>query len=243
MGEKNRKIVVREIWQKAEDIPSDIPRDGLYILPTLPKQSESDTPADTEEDIFVFLQALAESFPTSRIIVALKWTAHDNDLEAFVKGKLRGILRAAVFGSFSLLVEGINTQNEYSLFCKIFSETFCELEEEKREFNGYIEKGIMISTPLGALSAAKEQADFLCILIDELTALMCGKSISQITGIDQTELSELAEIISKILDNTKVPLLCLTHTTSPITAALSNLCNLHEIWITRVDFVDKYSFS
>ena len=230
MGAESREISKREIWRKAEDIPSDIPRDRLYILPTLPTQDESDTPADAEEDTFVFLQALAEGFPASRIIAAIEWQARDAELEQIAKGKLRGILRAAVYGRFSLLVEGINTRNDYALFCKIFSETFCELEEEKREFNGYIEKGIAISTPLGALSAAKEQTDFLCVKIDELSALMRGSGFAQGAKIDGDETAELSQAISKLLSEAKAPVFCIAQTASPLISHPPQLCNLHEIW-------------
>ncbi len=94
---------------------------------------------------------------------------------------LRAILRGAVYGRFSVLIRGVLSKSELTDILSLSSKTFCELEAEGREFNGYIPRGLCIDTPLLLYSeSGLDGADFITFDIERLTRLLTdGRDVSE----------------------------------------------------------------
>ncbi len=109
--------------------------------------------------------------------------------------KLRALLRAAVYGCFSVLLRGITSQNELNAAIDRFNKVFCELEAEGREFNGYVKIGLCVDTPCILLQEIVqiERIDFFTFDMERLVALTCGtkKAISD----------DAIEVIAKSIEN------------------------------------------
>ena len=81
----------------------------------------------------------------------------------------------SAFGQPSLLIRGIRNPREFREALAVCHQCYCELSEAKKEFNGYLPRGMMIDTPL-ALSASEPYrgCDFFCLDYDRLCCLCEG---------------------------------------------------------------------
>lgn len=113
--------------------------------------------------------------------------------------QLRAIFRSAVYGNFSLLFKGLLDEQRLRQLLQSCHKIFCELEGERREFNGYIPKGICVDTPfLLTEKIGFDGIDLCCFDIETLSSLMTDgiqtdscivfkKIISYIDGFCETE--------------------------------------------------------
>ena len=95
---------------------------------------------NAEEFLFERYRDIAEATIGRRVIISV-------NIKKDLSLHLKAIMRAAVYGHLSILFKGILTVNDLKRVLSITSESFCELEAEEREFNGYIPKGIYVDTP------------------------------------------------------------------------------------------------
>ena len=121
-----------------------------------------------EESLYELYRDIAESAPGLGITVSV-------DTDRRLAARLRALMRASVYGRFSLLFRGILSPNELQDSLREYSKAFCELEADGREFNGYISRGICVDTPSLLLRIpACDCIDFCAFDIDRLFRLMTG---------------------------------------------------------------------
>ena len=120
------------------------------------------------------------------------------DTDKYASDRLRAIMRGAVFGNISLAFRGILTEAELRRALERFCKSFCELETEGREFNGYIKRGLIIDTPyLLQIAPQLCGVDFFIYDTDRLVRLLSGerkKAPAEITD-------RLLDDIRSVIDN------------------------------------------
>lgn len=114
-----------------------------------------------EESVYDFLCDIADRNTGVRIVAQTEY-------DSGVLERIRGVLRAAVWGRISLLCRA-NTPEETESFFSLTHTAFCALESEGREFNGFIPKGLRIDTPIMLLSPPNRYAD---IFVMDCNALL-----------------------------------------------------------------------
>ena len=180
-----------------------ISADGLCFFAEELTKKQYLSPAEVEESVFSLLRQLFEEKVELCLTVIFQ---ADPDLISAdhserLKAITRGIFRAAVYGSVSIMYNA----NHNKAFGEFINKIFCELESDKREFNGYIKKGVLISAPSDILDVNKRGIDFLCIDLDKMIPhLICnGKSRDNtrkiyIHGKFDTLCTTLAEYFSDV---------------------------------------------
>ena len=108
-----------------------------------------------EESVYDGLCELADRFAGARIVVRIR--SSEKMLE-----QMRGILRAAVWGRISVTYDA-KTPALADRYMDISHTAYRSLEKEGREFNGFIPKGIWVSTPMLLLSVPNKYADFFVL--------------------------------------------------------------------------------
>ena len=116
-----------------------------------------------EERVYDRLCEVADRSAGVRIVARIR--SRDKLLE-----QVRGVLRAAVWGRISLTCD-VKTPAFADTYMEISHTAYRTLEKEGREFNGFIPKGIWISTPVLLLSPPNRYADFFVL---DAKALMDG---------------------------------------------------------------------
>lgn len=178
------------------EIPEDIP-EGCFCLFSAPDPlSLPASPSDAEDAVFEHLRSFAEAFPFAEGTVSVPFSPdEDSDRYAHMCAIVRGTFRAAVYGRFYLLCDNIHTAVEYRAFCETVTRLFCELEEEKREFNGYIAKGAILTSPLGLLEGENMRADLLLADMDTLLPLICRKKEKETSAPEKEALEKRLEAL------------------------------------------------
>ena len=87
------------------------------------------------------------------------------------KTQIRAILRASAYGSISIMIPMISTQNELEKCKYIINECKNELKKKGESFDEKIELGIMIETPASALISEElaSEVDFFSVGTNDLT--------------------------------------------------------------------------
>ena len=120
--------------------------------------------------------ALSESLCTSSLAVILDSPKESSEEEERrFCDSAEAIFRAAVYGNMSLMLGGICSQSEAERAFALLHGCFCRLLKEGREFNGYIAKGVLISSPALLFGASYlPRCDLLCFEFSRLSALLTG---------------------------------------------------------------------
>ena len=179
------------IFSSAKSDLSDVFQEDLNSFGHL--AGEGLDPICSEDLAYEFFCDIADSFLGSPITAVARFDPTHSERSAIFRSRIRAIYRASVWGQFSLLCTGISTPNDLDVCADIIKEAFCELESEGREFNGFIEKGICIDSPMMLYNfPQRSRFDFLCFDCEKLRYLGTGikKSIIGTT--------ELANEISKV---------------------------------------------
>ena len=172
VGELIESVDADGFWLSHSRVPIDSDEDGLYELCAELAEGRADLP-------------ITVTIPFDR-----RSAAHDR-----FRAQIRGLFRGAVFGSFSLLVDGILTEGDLKRAKEQIHRAFCELESEGREFDGYLPKGVRIDTPLllgEPLSVGG--LDFVCVDLGRLVRRMIGQ-----TEPDETIFHAVALRISALM--------------------------------------------
>jgi hypothetical protein len=99
--------------------------------------------------------------------------------------EVRAIYRAGVWGRFSLLITA-RTPDELDNRVYLMHKAFSMLQAERREFNGFIPKGLLVDTPLVLLSSPRTDAlDFFCFDFEKLRRLLAS-SLTPSVGENDT---------------------------------------------------------
>ena len=174
---ENKKIRTAAIISPQDTNKLKISTDAVCFLADDLCHTCSLSPAEIEESVFATLRQLLEDNTELLINIIFQakidtiGTEHLERLKAIT----RGVFRAAVYGNISIMCDGTQNGYKYEAFGDFINKIFCELESDKREFNGYIKKGIIIGTPADILADDFRGVDFLCINLDKmLPHLLCN---------------------------------------------------------------------
>ena len=117
----------------------------------------------SEDEVYELLCDVADKNTGARIIAQTEFGDGIIDV-------IKGIYRAAVWGRISMLCRA-RTSAEADGFFSATHSAFCALENSGREFNGFIPRGILITTPIMILSEPNRFADFF---VADCNALIKG---------------------------------------------------------------------
>ena len=99
------------------------------------------------------------------------------EYDVFFAERIRAILRGAVYGHFSLLIRGILCETDLKNALLEINRVFCELETDGREFNGYIQRGLCIDSPMLLRQNVSTEGIDLCVIdAERLISLMTNNS-------------------------------------------------------------------
>ena len=158
--------------------------ESLFLLP--------DPSAGEEDALYEHYRDLAESSPDRPLIALIPAPSTDNDL-VFFHNRIRALFRAAIFGSFSLLFQGILTLGEWNSLLSELKKIRAELQREDREFNECLPKGILVDIPLLLQSDLYTDIDFLCLDLDRLWDLSTGYAPHHRQGSEDAFIQFLCE--------------------------------------------------
>lgn len=131
-------------------------------------------------DPFDVFAEIAEENCGLPITVCFKVPQNEREEEA-LGGLADALFRAAVYGDFSIALGGFLTEKELLSAYSVIHSTFCRLEGDGREFNGYIPKGVIIEAPLWlARPLPLTRPDFICFDFDGLATRLLGCSAERI---------------------------------------------------------------
>ncbi len=125
-------------------------------------------------EIFENLYELAESSFTLPVTLILSIPESDEKKESF-RENIEALFCAALYGNFSVMLKGFKSDADMRSALGEMHRVFCRLEENGKEFNGYIKKGIMIDSPIWLMRASPlTKPDFICIELDTLCSNLFG---------------------------------------------------------------------
>jgi hypothetical protein len=134
------------------------------------------------EELFDRLRDMAESRCTDSLTLRLRVPKANESEETFLED-CEAIFRAAIYGNFSLQIEGYSSRTDMDNALGMLMKAFCRLESEGREFNGYLPRGVLVDAPVWLMQGSVfPSADFICFDFDAITARMMG--------IEQRELAD-----------------------------------------------------
>lgn len=135
--------------------------------------------ADSEDRWYELFCDVADCAVGTPVTVVVPFERTANERSGF-RAIVRGIFRAAIYGRFSVLVSGCLSEGDVRSVREALHRSFCELESEGREFNGYIPKGILIDRPVLLFAAsAFEGVDFICLETEELFYGLTGRRLGE----------------------------------------------------------------
>ena len=109
---------------------------------------------------------------------------------------------ASLYGSFALALSNFFCEEDFSRAIKLLHKSFCLLEAEGREFNGYIPRGFVLSSPLWLMRVSPvTNPDFVIFDLDKLLPSIFSLEISQIIKKEKLLRKELLCVFERYLIN------------------------------------------
>lgn len=134
-----------------------------------------------EGELYGRLTDISESFCGAHITVYLAVPKNERDMGCF-GSIVESIYRAAVYGSFSICLRGYENEDDIREAQKEMHRAFCRLEEQGREFNGYVRRGLVIESPIWLFRRSPFiKAETVCFELGGITAGLLGCRREQIT--------------------------------------------------------------
>ena len=107
---------------------------------------------------------------------------------------------ASLYGSFALALSDFSCEEEISRSIKILQKSFCLLEAEGREFNGYIPRGLIFSSPLWLMrSSPVSNPDFIILDFDKLLPALFSMDAKEIIKKEKLLKKELLGVFERYL--------------------------------------------
>ncbi len=132
--------------------------------------AELSTDAD-EQQAYEYLCEISDRYMGIPITVEADASA---DTEKFEE-RVRAVYRAGVWGRFSLLCSCISTPEQAKERILSMHKVFRELDDKRREFDGFMPKGLLIDTPIMLLEGAQiKTVDFFHVDVEKLQCLLSG---------------------------------------------------------------------
>ena len=150
-------------------------------------------------ELFEALNDVSERFGAPPITLCLSVPRSKRDEEAFCEAA-DSLFRAAVYGDLSVMLKDFVSDAELSYALSLLHSVFCRLQQEGREFNGYVKKGALITSPAQLMRRIRLwRPDFLCFDLESLLCRAFGCSVEQLcTSADLRD--EAREIWRHYLD-------------------------------------------
>lgn len=112
------------------------------------------------------------------------------------------LFRAALYGSFSLSLSAFDCEEELSFALRLLHEAFCLLEIEGREFNGYLPRGITISSPLWLMRPSPvTNPDFIIFDFDTILPSLFSLSTEEMIKKEKALEKELLSVFERYTAN------------------------------------------
>ena len=116
--------------------------------------------------------------------------------------RIEDLFCASLYGSFALALSGFFCEEDLSLAIKLLHKAFCLLEAEGREFNGYIPRGIIFSSPLWLTRASPvTNPDFIIFDLDLLLPTLFSLDSEQIIKKEKLLKKELFFAFERYLES------------------------------------------
>ena len=188
------------LFQRSCDLPpSYVLQDGKKLSLSVILNKEKDEqdrntirplPAvDNPEELYLRCSEIAESATGNQVTCSV--SARDISVSS-----LCSLRRCAVWGDVSLLLCGLLCEEELTLFLQKFCHAFCELETDKREFNGYIKRGLLIDSPYLLWAAHSFYGiDFILFDAEKLLALISGQREDPPCDVTSYVLSSISSFV------------------------------------------------
>ena len=180
--------------------------------------------ATDEQEIYELLCDVADKNTGVKIAVRVS-LGTDTDTLPYV----RAVYRSGVWGRFSLLFSDALTLSDARRCVSLMHSAFRELDTEKREFNGFIPKGITVETPIMLLERPIHRLlDLFCL---DLAALSV-----RFSGFEDTTVTELEKYVLAFIKNARDARISVSVSSEASLKLLGELCHkadIHEVYTTR----------
>ena len=162
---------------------SELSCDGYVVGEELPSELG-------EQEAYEYFCGVADGSTGMRLVASVSCAMDGERL----KSRIRAVYRAGVWGRFSLLCTGICVPEETDRCLSFIHGAFCELDRERREFNGFMPKGMAVHTPIMLLSPPRHRFfDFFCLDYRSLLVGFTGRKSDTPSGV-------LTEYIQRFAD-------------------------------------------
>ncbi len=130
---------------------------------------------EEEDTLYERYRDFAESSIGTPLTVTVSCPRVQAD-RSILRRQLRALFRSAVFGNFSILIQGILAPGDQKIILNEILAATDELTWEKREFNSAIPMGVLLDSPLLLYENRTSEAKFSCLDLDRLWDLTTGYS-------------------------------------------------------------------
>ena len=116
--------------------------------------------------------------------------------------RVEELFKASLYGSFALAISDFYCEEELERALKLLHKAFCNLEVEGREFNGYIPRGVVFSSPLWLCRPCPvTNPDFIILDLDRLLPSLFSLSVERIIKKEKLLKKELFCIFERYFIN------------------------------------------
>lgn len=110
------------------------------------------------------------------------------------------LFRAALYGNLSLSLCAFDCEDELAFALRLLHEVFCLLEIEGREFNGYLPRGITLSSPLWLMRPSPvTNPDFIVLDFDSIIPSLFSLSPDEVIKKEKALEKELFSVLERYL--------------------------------------------
>ena len=146
--------------------------------------------------------ALWEACCPELLVIDMKVPGEGEGEARLFSERIEELFCASLYGSFALALSGFFCEEELGVAIKLLHKAFCLLEAEGREFNGYIPRGIIFSSPLWLTRASPvTNPDFIIFDLDLLLPALFSLDAEQIIKKEKLLKKELFLVFERYLTN------------------------------------------
>lgn len=151
-----------------------------------------------EGELFDSALTLWERFLPELIVVDMAVPSGDERGLCVFSEQAEQLFCAALYGSFAVSLSGFCAEGELADGISLFHKAFCALEAEGREFNGYIPRGITLSSPIWLMTPTPvSNPDFIILDIDSLIPALFSLSAAEIIKKEKALKKELFSLLER----------------------------------------------
>jgi len=152
----------------------------------------------SENDVFESAINIWESLSPELLFLDVKVPLGFEGEERAFSEKIEELYRAALYGSFAISLSGFDCECELAHAMQLLHKVFCMLESEGREFNAYLPRGIMISSPLWLMRTCPvTNPDFLIFDLDAILPSLFLLSSDEIIKKEKALKKELFSVFER----------------------------------------------